>query len=208
MLAVSWHLLRCTLPIYKLFQLSFRRYTYDPWPTLEFSFILHFWCDLICISPWTSQPVEVLVVVANGGHGGKGVAAFKQFSPSFELVFAELFTRPARTVPQKHSWQFVSVQWFPPMSLFSPENSRPYFKLQCSRPLIRPLPNYSFPKFFLCYYTPLLNKAFTSLFLYSTVPLLNCAFAGLFLYWIVPLLKCSCTELVLLYWTIYSCACF
>ena len=66
------------------------------------------------------------VVVGSGGHSGKGVAAFKQFSPSFELVFAELFTRPARTVPQQHSHVNLEASNDSPQCYLSPEtNSSP-----------------------------------------------------------------------------------
>ena len=43
------------------------------------------------------------MVLVTGGDGGKGLAAFKQFRPSFDEVSAEPFTRAAKMVPQQDS---------------------------------------------------------------------------------------------------------
>jgi len=43
--------------------------------------------------------VLVLELVVNGGDGGKGLAAFKQFRPSLEEVVAEPLTRDAPILP-------------------------------------------------------------------------------------------------------------
>ena len=39
--------------------------------------------------------------MVNGGDGGKGLAAFKQFRPSLEEVSAEPLTRDAPILPQR-----------------------------------------------------------------------------------------------------------
>ena len=39
--------------------------------------------------------------MVNGGDGGKGLAAFKQFRPSLEEVVAEPLTRDAPILPQR-----------------------------------------------------------------------------------------------------------